>query len=78
MKRFPTAEERWPRQGIVMTREEEDRNANIVRLSDGTVKSLETSVTVGDKDAPKIVVDPKKVKVTKTILRFPFEKEHEK
>ena len=78
MKRFPTAEERWPRQGIVMTREEEDRNANIVRLSDGTVKSLETSVTVGDKDAPKIVVDPKKVKVTKTILRFPFETEYEK
>ena len=78
MKRFPTAEERWPRQGIVMTREEEDRNANIVRLSDGTVKSLETSVTVGDKDAPKIVVDPKKVKVTKTILRFPFEREYEK
>ena len=24
--RFPTADERWPRQGIVMTKEEEDRD----------------------------------------------------
>ena len=78
MRRFPTADERWPRQGIVMTKEEEDRNANIVRLSDGSVKPLETSVKIGDKDAPKIVVDPKKVKVTRTILRWPWEKEYKK
>ena len=78
MKRFPTADERWPRQGIVMTKEEEDRNANIIRLADGTIKPLETSVKVGYKDAPKIVVDPKKAKVTRTILRFPFEREYEK
>ena len=40
-----------------MTQEEEDRNANVIRLDDGTVKPLEYPVKVGYKDAPKIVVD---------------------
>ena len=60
-----------------MSQEEEDRNANIIRLSDGTVKPLEHSTKVGYKDAPKIFVDPKKVKVTTSIIRFPFEKENQ-
>mgnify|MGYP003150771029 FL=1 len=46
-----------------MTPEEEDRNAGIIRLADGTVVGLENPMSVGYKDAPKIVVDPKRVKV---------------
>ena len=46
-----------------MTPEEEDRNAGIIRLADGTVIGLENPMSVGYKDAPKIVVDPKRVKV---------------
>ncbi len=53
---------------IKMTQKEEDRNANIIRLADGTVKALENSVSVGYKDAPKIVVDPKRVKVKQYTL----------
>ena len=51
-----------------MTPEEEDRNASVIRLADGTVIGLENPKSVGYKDAPKIVVDPKKVKVTKYII----------
>ena len=52
----------------VMTQEEEDRNAYVIRKADGTVIPLEKSIKVGTKDAPKLVPDPKKAKVTKTVL----------
>ncbi len=51
-----------------MTPEEEDRNANVIRKADGTVIPLEHSIKVGKKDAPKLIPDPKKAKVTQTIL----------
>ena len=51
-----------------MTQEEEDRNAHVIRKADGTVIPLEKSIKVGTKDAPKLVPDPKKAKVTKTVL----------
>ncbi len=51
------------------------KKAKKIKLDNGKTKPI--NVKVGYKDAPKIFVDPKKVKVTTSIIRFPFEKENQ-
>ena len=54
---------------------QKEKKAKKIKLANGTIKPID--VKVGYKDAPKIFVDPKKVKVTTSIIRFPFEKENQ-